>query len=642
MNGIPPLSSRDAHASPPQRVLERLHSSAAGLDADEAARRLAAHGYNRLPAPKRQGPLLRLLRQFHNVLLYMMLFASLVTALLGFWVDSAVILLAVVVNALIGFVQEGKAANALDAIRDMLSLHALVLRDGQRQALDAERLVPGDVVLLASGDRVPADLRLFETKNFHVDESALTGESVPVEKGCVAVVIFALIGTMLYCILDRQTERLQQGEVDVRFNMVSRMLDHPDLAERWPHLQGKLDNLSQEYELIRFWIDSDDPRYHYGRFSEPVQRLIADGAGRYELELPEHRYALTARVGVLPAREGRPRLTYVTAIDSAAFHEARTSTLKWLLGLSALGVLLASLLGHWIARLGLWPVHRLSEEARRISPRQLSQRLQLSPLPAELRELVGAFNGALDRLEQAYVRLESFNADVAHELRTPLTNLIGQTQVALSRERSGEHYEEVLQSNLEELERLRAIVNDMLFLARADQGRLACEREETSLAGEIATTVDFLEVIFDEAGVGIEVRGEARALVERALFQRAVTNLLYNAAQHTAAGGTLRVGVERRGDEVRVAVSNPGVPIADEHRRHLFERFYRVDAARSNSEANHGLGLSIVKAVASMHGGSVFVDSADGWNTFGFTVLSPERRGPGDRLPLGEGDPALS
>ncbi|MBF2943027.1 two-component sensor histidine kinase, partial [Pseudomonas aeruginosa] len=93
---------------------------------------------------------------------------------------------------------------------------------------------------------------------------------------------------------------------------------------------------------------------------------------------------------------------------------------------------------------------------------------------------------------------------------------------------------------------------------------------------------------------------------------------------------------------VRVAVSNPGVPIADEHRRHLFERFYRVDAARSNSEANHGLGLSIVKAVASMHGGSVFVDSADGWNTFGFTVLSPERRGSGDRLPLGEGDPALS
>ncbi|MCR3857027.1 EamA family transporter [Pseudomonas aeruginosa] len=91
-----------------------------------------------------------------------------------------------------------------------------------------------------------------------------------------------------------------------------------------------------------------------------------------------------------------------------------------------------------------------------------------------------------------------------------------------------------------------------------------------------------------------------------------------------------------------VAVSNPGVPIADEHRRHLFERFYRVDAARSNSEANHGLGLSIVKAVASMHGGSVFVDSADGWNTFGFTVLSPERRGSGDRLPLGEGDPALS
>ncbi|MGV8743938.1 cation-transporting P-type ATPase, partial [Pseudomonas aeruginosa] len=147
-------------------MLERLHSSAAGLDADEAARRLAAHGYNRLPAPKRQGPLLRLLRQFHNVLLYMMLFASLVTALLGFWVDSAVILLAMVVNALIGLDQEGKTANALDAIRDMLSLHALVLRDRQRQALDAERLVPCDALLLASGDRCPADQRLYETDDF--------------------------------------------------------------------------------------------------------------------------------------------------------------------------------------------------------------------------------------------------------------------------------------------------------------------------------------------------------------------------------------------------------------------------------------------------------------------------------------------
>ncbi|MGC3664060.1 two-component sensor histidine kinase, partial [Pseudomonas aeruginosa] len=89
-----------------------------------------------------------------------------------------------------------------------------------------------------------------------------------------AVVIFALIGSMLYCIHDRQTERLQEGEVDVRFNKVSRMLDHPDLAERWPLLQGKLDNLSEEFELIRVWIDSDDAGYHYGRFSEPVERLI--------------------------------------------------------------------------------------------------------------------------------------------------------------------------------------------------------------------------------------------------------------------------------------------------------------------------------------------------------------------------------
>ncbi len=109
--------------------------------------------------------------------------------------------------------------------------------------------------------------------------------------------------------------------------------------------------------------------------------------------------------------------------------------------------------------------------------------MRLAGLPAELSALAGAFNDALDRLEQAYLRLESFNADVAHELRTPLANLIGQSQVALSRERSAQDYEEVLQSNLEELERLRAIVNDMLFLARADQGGLACRKGRNLTGG---------------------------------------------------------------------------------------------------------------------------------------------------------------
>ena len=175
-------SDRAWHELTAQQALDALHSTPLGLDSEQARARLQQHGANRLPPPQKRGPLLRLLYQFHNVLLYLMLGAALIAALLGHWVDTAVILAAVLINVVIGFIQEGKAENALNAIRDMLSPHAMVRRDGERHEIDAEQLVPGDVVLLVSGDKVPADLRLLSVKNLLVEEAALTGESVPVEK----------------------------------------------------------------------------------------------------------------------------------------------------------------------------------------------------------------------------------------------------------------------------------------------------------------------------------------------------------------------------------------------------------------------------------------------------------------------------
>ncbi|MCR9221811.1 MAG: HAD-IC family P-type ATPase [Alphaproteobacteria bacterium] len=168
---------------------------AQGLEAAEAARRLAAHGANRLPEAKRRGPLLRFLAQFHNLLIYVLLAAAAVTAVLGHLVDTGVILAVVVVNAVIGFVQEGKAEEALAAIRRMLAPRAVALRGGRRVELDAEALVPGDVVLLDSGDRAPADLRLYEVRGgFRMQEALLTGESAPVEKAVAPVPADAPLG----------------------------------------------------------------------------------------------------------------------------------------------------------------------------------------------------------------------------------------------------------------------------------------------------------------------------------------------------------------------------------------------------------------------------------------------------------------
>ena len=161
------------HALPLEEAFRRVDGHTEGLSRREAEERLKAYGPNRLRPPQTRGPLARFLQQFHNVLIYVLLGAALMTALLGHALDTGVILGVVLINALIGFIQEGKAESALDAIRNLLSPQATVLRDGRRRVLAAEELVPGDVVLLQPGDKVPADLRLLGTKSLQIDEAAL-------------------------------------------------------------------------------------------------------------------------------------------------------------------------------------------------------------------------------------------------------------------------------------------------------------------------------------------------------------------------------------------------------------------------------------------------------------------------------------
>jgi magnesium-transporting ATPase (P-type) len=188
------LQLQTPHALPAEEVLRRLDSRAEGLTAEEAARRREQVGPNRLPALPRESLLKRFFKHFHDLLIYILLGAAVVTALLGHWVDTGVILGVVLINAIIGFIQEGKAEQALEGIRKMLSLHAHVRRGGEWLEIGAEELVPGDIVRLKSGDRVPADLRLLEAINLRIEESALTGESVPVAKSPEPVDAGAVVG----------------------------------------------------------------------------------------------------------------------------------------------------------------------------------------------------------------------------------------------------------------------------------------------------------------------------------------------------------------------------------------------------------------------------------------------------------------
>src|SRR5215831_13010701 len=195
VRGSPGSEAIAWHAVPADQVIGRLKTDpAAGLDAAEASRRLSQYGPNRLPEGKQRGPLMRFLAQLNNVLVYVLLAAGFVKLMVGLWLDAAVILGVVIINALLGFFQEGKAEKALDSIRNMLSAEARTIRGRETRLIPAEDLVPGDVVLLESGDRIPADLRLIEVKNLRTEEAALTGESVPIDKTTEAVTEKATVG----------------------------------------------------------------------------------------------------------------------------------------------------------------------------------------------------------------------------------------------------------------------------------------------------------------------------------------------------------------------------------------------------------------------------------------------------------------
>ncbi|GAO30808.1 cation-translocating P-type ATPase [Geofilum rubicundum] len=186
------------HTMSAEEVLESLSSDIEkGLSDNEVQKRTEKYGPNEIPKGKKRSWLSRLLMQFHNVLIYVLMGAAVITALMEHWIDTWVIVAVVIINALIGFIQEGKAEKALESIRKMLSLETVVIRGGEKQTIDADKLVPGDIVFLKSGDKVPADVRLVKSKDFRVEESALTGESTAVEKNTDPADESAVLGDQL-------------------------------------------------------------------------------------------------------------------------------------------------------------------------------------------------------------------------------------------------------------------------------------------------------------------------------------------------------------------------------------------------------------------------------------------------------------
>lgn len=283
----------------------------------------------------------------------------------------------------------------------------------------------------------------------------------------------------------------------------------------------------------------------------------------------------------------------------------------------AFGLALSALAGYVIARRGLQPVHDIANAAGRIRATTLHERLSDSHFPAELAELANTFNQMLDRLEGSFRRLGQFSADIAHELRTPVNNMRGEVEVALSRSRSSKELRDVLGSCLEECGRLTGLVDNLLFLARAEHPETQLVREDMDVGQELTVVGAFYEAAAAEAGVSLvcKVPGPVVAPVDRTLFQRAVANVIANALAHTPAGGAITLHASADGGCACVEVEDTGAGIPAAHLPHVFDRFYRVDASRGNAGGRVGLGLAIVKGIVQLHGGTVSIRSAEGRGT---------------------------
>jgi two-component system, OmpR family, heavy metal sensor histidine kinase CusS len=296
--------------------------------------------------------------------------------------------------------------------------------------------------------------------------------------------------------------------------------------------------------------------------------------------------------------------------EDARFRKEFRALLALVLGL---GIIASALIAITVTRKGLRPLGQMRRALERVRPAHLNERIDPERWPAELRPLAASFDDMLGRLEDSFTRLSQFSADLAHELRTPVGNMLGEAQVALTRDRRPEEYRTVIESAAAECERLSGIIDNLLFLARAESAEQQVNRSVFNGCYAIAKIASFYEVSAEEAEIAIKCDGDAEIFADPLLFNRAVGNLIENALRFTSKGGEIRISLRRSNGATEISVRDSGSGIAPEHLPRVFDRFYRGDASRSS--AGTGLGLSLVKSIVDLHGGSARVDSTVGRGT---------------------------
>ncbi len=324
--------------------------------------------------------------------------------------------------------------------------------------------------------------------------------------------------------------------------------------------------------------------------------------------------------------DGQDPWTIQLTMDLSQEVEVLSQHRIWVWIVLAVAGILCPRAGIAAARWGTQPLREVSETARHISSTTLNERIRAEGYPREIESLARTFNAMLQRLEDSFLRLSRFSADIAHELRTPVNNIRGESEVALAQPRGEEEYRETLGSCLEEAVRLSELIESLLFLARAESPGDHLKRKRQKIGTLLSGVQEYYEAAAAESGVGLrlECGDDVVGEVDGPLLQRALGNLVSNALAHTAAGGTVSLSATQQSQLLLIEVSDTGSGISSEALAKVFDRFYRVDPARARRTGGSGLGLSIVQQIVFLHGGEVKIESHIGTGTT-ISVTLPAR-----------------
>jgi two-component system heavy metal sensor histidine kinase CusS len=444
-----------------------------------------------------------------------------------------------------------------------------------------------------------------------------------------SIALALLVAGMLFGrAVEGQFQKRQIVELDGKMEAIRDTLGNSESYESIAVLQPQLHNtIMAGHPHSAITIVGSDGTVLLSMGQPKVVRHLIEGAGRdisqsVTWSVDNDTYRIVSERVALAVPGSHPAVVAIS-LDITNDQEFISAFRQFLWFGIGLGSLAMGLLGWMAVRRGLSPLRNVSAMLGNVSTSQLDKPIPMGGIPRDLQDLISAFNKMLARLDDSFRRLSEFSSDIAHELRTPINNMMLQTQVALSRKRDSEEYYATLQSDLEELRRLSRMIEDMLFLANADNCLVVPKLEVTDLREEVAKLLDFFEIVASERQVSLVQSGAApTVLADRLMIQRALSNLLSNALRFTPEGTPIEVGIQKSEGLASVTVANSGPEIPAEHLPKIFRRLYRIDASRREGDTlNVGLGLAITKSIVEIHGGTVSAESAKGRTCF--TIALP-------------------